>query len=120
MIGRVISLYLGNAVAFLVAAFLIPGFDLFGSASGFLLLILLVTVIHIVIRPIIKFVFTPIIILSLGLFNIVINAIILYVVDIYSRNISIDGLVALVLATIIISFIGLLLRSAGHRGNPES
>jgi putative membrane protein len=115
MIGRLISLYLGNALAFLVAAFLIPGFDLIGSLKGFFLLILIVTVIHMIVRPVIKIVFSPIIIISLGLFNIVINALILYIVDIYSRNISIDGLIALLFGTLLISVIGLFLRVSSEK-----
>ncbi|MDP3881017.1 MAG: phage holin family protein [bacterium] len=110
-IGRAISAYLGNVVAFLAAAFLITGFDLIGSVSGFLLLMLVVTVIHLLIRPIIKLVFSPVIILTLGLFNIVINAIILYIVDIYSQNISIDGLMPLFYGTLLISVVGVLLHN---------
>jgi putative membrane protein len=115
IIGRAISAYLGNLLAFLVAAYLIPGFDLVGSATGFLLLIALITIIHLIIRPIIKLVLSPVIILTLGLFTIVINAVILYIVDIYSQNISIDGLIVLLLGTILISFIGILVRGVGHR-----
>ena len=64
---------------------------------------------NLVIKPIIKLISTPIIILTLGLFTIVINAIILLAVDIIFESVIIDGVYSLVLATIIIALTNTLI-----------
>jgi uncharacterized membrane protein YvlD (DUF360 family) len=50
----------------------------------------------------------PIIILTLGLFNLVINAGLLYIVDKYSQNLTITGLPALAYGTIIITIVNVI------------
>ncbi|PIR88610.1 MAG: hypothetical protein COU09_01345 [Candidatus Harrisonbacteria bacterium CG10_big_fil_rev_8_21_14_0_10_44_23] len=112
MLGRFIMVYIVNGLALLAAAYFIPGFDLTGSIVAFLALVLILTLIHMILRPFIKLIFSPVIILTLGIFNLVINGAILFIVDIYSEHISIDGLMALLYSTLLISFVNLLFRGA--------
>jgi len=112
MLGRFIMVYIVNGLALLAAAYFIPGFDLTGSIAAFLALVLILTLIHMILRPFIKLIFSPVIILTLGIFNLVINGAILFIVDIYSEHISIDGLMALLYSTLLISFVNLLFRGA--------
>lgn len=106
--------FLGNCLAFLAAGFLVSGFDISGSVKAFLVLMAFVTLVHVIVRPILKLIFSPLILITLGLFSFVINVIILYVIDIYSQNISITGLMALLLGTLIISFVNILVKPASH------
>ncbi|MDP2629631.1 MAG: phage holin family protein [Candidatus Harrisonbacteria bacterium] len=119
MIRKIILTYLANFLALLAAAYFIPGFDIVGSFKGFLALIGIITLIHLIIRPFIKLALSPIIFLTFGLFNIVINAAILFIIDIYSQNISIDGLLPLLYATLLISFFAFIVRRAGKKRSVE-
>ena len=55
--------------------------------------------------------------ITLGLFNLVINGGLLYIVDKYSQNLTINGLPALIYGTLIITIVNViihqLLRSSG-------
>lgn len=122
MIRHVITALIANAVAFLTAAYVVDGFTV-GSKTlplndnliAFAALIGVFTVITLVIRPIIKFVLSPIIVLTFGLANIAINAGILYIVDNYSAHITINGLPALLYGTLIITIINVIIGFTFHR-----
>lgn len=114
MFASAIYHFIVNAIALLVAAYFLPGFTLTGSIPAFLILTAVFTLIHLIISPIIKFVLSPIIFLTLGLGTIIINAAILYFIDIYSSNIKIDGFLPLLYATLIITGVNFIL-GAGRR-----
>ncbi len=109
MLRRIIITFIANAIAFLAAGYFLPGFSITGNITDFALVIGILTLINLVVRPIIRLVLSPIILLTLGLFNIVINGFILYVIDFYFENIKIDGLATLVYATIILTIVNVLL-----------
>lgn len=109
MLRRIIITFVANAIAFLLAGYFLPGFDISGSISDFAIVIGLLTLINLLIRPIIRLILGPLVLLTLGLFNIVINGFILYIIDIYFENIKIDGLVTLLYATIILGIVNMLL-----------
>ena len=103
---KLISNFIVTGIALLIAAYIVPGFILnLDNLTAFLALTAIVTLINVLIKPLIKFVLTPLIILTLGLFNLVITGGLLYIVDIYSKNITISGLSSLIYGTIIISVI---------------
>lgn len=91
-----------------VANHLVGGFAVKGGWEGFLLAALVLVILNLLLRPILKLISFPLIIVSLGLFSIVINALILWLVSQFTPYIAIDGLLSLLLATIIISVINLL------------
>ena len=109
MLSRLITAFFANAVAFLLSAYLLDNFYLGGKLPAFLALVAVFTLINLVIRPLIKLILTPLILITFGFFTLVINAGILYVVDIYSAHISIDGLATLFYATVIITLTNLIL-----------
>lgn len=109
MIRKVIITFVANAIAFLAAGYFLPGFDISGNVTDFAIVIVLLTLINLLVRPIIRLILGPLILLTLGLFNIVINGFILYIIDIYFDNISIDGLVTLLYATIILTVVNMIL-----------
>jgi len=115
MISRFISTFIANAIAFLVSAQFITGFTINFEPISFGLLILVFTLINLLIRPIVKLVLTPFIIVTLGLFNLVIGAGFLYIIDIYSKNISISSISALIYGTLIIAFVNLLLQTKSKK-----
>jgi putative membrane protein len=113
MLSNLIYSVIGNAVALVVAAYLVSGFNLdFNNLQAGLALVAVFTVLNVILKPILRFFLGPLVILTFGLFNLVITGTILYVVDIYSQNLTITGLPALLYGTLIITAINVLLHMA--------
>jgi len=92
MISRLITSLFANVIAFLAAAYFLPGFTVSGDPVSFIILVGIFTLINFIIYPIIRLVLTPLVVITFGLFTIIIHAGILYIVDLYSDHITIDGL----------------------------
>jgi len=108
-LSRIIFYFLVNLTALIAAAQFVPGFSLNSDIESLLILTAIFTFINLLIKPILKLVFSPFIFLSLGLFSLVINAIILKLLDIWSVNVTISGIQALVYSTLLITAVNLLL-----------
>lgn len=114
-IAHIILIFFANAVALAVATALVDGFSVRPSLLSFVRAAGIFTLIYFVVRPIIKLVLTPIIIVTLGLGVIVVNAITLYILDMVSEDIVITGLRPLAYATLVIGAVHLLVHfSAKH------
>lgn len=108
LISKIIFHWATNILALLVAAYFVKGFQLDTYWKNLLIIGALFTLINIFIRPILKLILSPIIILTLGLGILVVNAIVLYILDYLSSNITISGLTPLIYATLIISLTNLI------------
>lgn len=115
MVRRFIATFIANAIAFFLAGYFITNFTINFDLESFALLILVFTVINLLIRPIVKFVLTPFIIVTLGLFNLVITGGFLYIIDIYSENITISSTTALIYGTLIITIVNLVLHTRSSK-----
>lgn len=69
-----------TAAALWVAVWLIPGLDFEGGVLGFILVAALVLVANAIVKPILSIFSFPLILLTLGLFLLVINALVLQLV----------------------------------------
>lgn len=74
--GFIISL-LGTAASVWVAVWLIDGFEFSGEWWQFLIVALIVGLANAIVKPILKLLSLPLVILTLGLFLIVVNALVL-------------------------------------------
>ncbi|MEK7478551.1 MAG: phage holin family protein [Patescibacteria group bacterium] len=108
-LSRIIFYFLVNLIALIAAAQFVPGFSMNSNIESLLILTGIFTIINFLIKPVLKLVFSPFIFLSLGLFSLVINAIILKLLDIWSVNIAISGIQALIYSTLLITAVNLLL-----------
>lgn len=99
---------IGNAVALYVAFRLVPGFVVAGGITDFLLVGLVLGLLNFFVKPILKLISTPLIILTLGLFLIVVNAIILWLIDALFTAVTIQSLGSLFWATIIIALVNFM------------
>ena len=99
--NRLLVIFGANFGAFVLSAILLPGFHVTRNVFAAALVIVLLSIIHVFIKPVLDLLFSPIILITLGTFSFIINAAIIYVVDIYSAGITIDSLGALLIATII-------------------
>jgi len=94
---------LASSIGLYIATIYVPGVDIPLNLRGFALVVIALTLINLLIRPIVRLAFTPIIILTLGFGSIIVNAIMLYLLDFLLATVTIEGLVALIVATLIIS-----------------
>lgn len=108
-LSKIIFHFLINAVALIAASYFVPGFYITRDPENLLILTAIFTIISIFLKPILNLIFSPFIFLTLGLFSLVINAIILKLLDIWSSNITISSIQALIYSTIIITAVNLLL-----------
>ncbi len=98
-----LSYFIGNSLGLFIANLYIPGFEITTNPKNLAFITLLLTFGNIIIRPILKLIFAPLIWLTLGLFIVAINALILFTVDFISDLITINGLAALIYSTLLIS-----------------
>lgn len=118
ILSNLIIHIVGNAVAILAAAYLIPNFTWTGDFIALLIAALILTAINFILRPILKLLLGPLILLTFGLFIIVINAATLYILDILSDPLIIQGYIPLLLATLLFSVVNSLISfSAKSRKN---
>lgn len=117
---RLLFRLLANAAALAVATFLLQGITLTASTTEQKVLTLLVValifgVLNSLVKPIFTFVTAPIVLLSLGLFLIVINACMLLLTSWISGKLdlgwSVDGFWVAVFGAIIVSIVSFLLNA---------
>lgn len=112
-----------NLLAFLAAIKFVKGFTITGGSTTLfgismpvlLVVVALFTVINLFIRPVIKLILGPIIILTLGFGILIVNAFMLYLLDYFSKNVTIQGIEPLMYATLIISAVNLIVGVSARR-----
>jgi putative membrane protein len=102
---RLIIRLLINAVALWVAAQLVSGISLSDNLWQVLVVALIFGLINALIKPILKVLSFPLIIVTLGLFTLVINALLLLLTDWLSIGLTVDGFWPALLGAIIISVV---------------
>ncbi len=99
----------GNSLGLYFAQKSIENFVFSGNWLNYLSAGLFLAVLNFTVKPIVKLISTPIILITLGLFIIVINALMLWITDYIFNFMTIETMTALVLSTILIGFINLML-----------
>jgi len=104
LILRLFFYFGANLLALLILDRYVAGFSIISSELVNLITLAIVfTILNTYIRPIIKFILTPFVIITFGLFSIIINAGILMVLDYFSESIIINELTPLLYSAIIIA-----------------
>ena len=108
-----------NGVAIWLASMLLSGLDIVGgSTSGqrvgvFALIALLFGVINAVVKPIVKFLSLPLYVLTLGLFTLVVNALMLmitaWITESWTWGLRVDSFGTAVVGAVIISIVSVVL-----------
>ncbi|HEU5039397.1 MAG TPA: phage holin family protein [Gemmatimonadales bacterium] len=108
--------WLLNAAALWIAAWLLPGLDFRGSALDLLLVAAVFGVVNSLLRPILTILTCPLIVLTLGLFTLVINALMLLVTGWVSARwdlgFTVSGFWAAFLGGLVVGIVSLLLTLA--------
>jgi len=85
-------MFIANGVGLYVVARFVPNVTIPLVLEGFVLVVFSLTFINFVIRPFVKLVMSPIIILTLGAGSFLINALMLYFLDILLPAVTIEGI----------------------------
>jgi putative membrane protein len=107
--------WLINTVAVLVAANLIRGIDYDGAAS-LVVASLLLGILNVILRPLLLLLSLPVVILTLGLFTWVINALLLYFVGQLVKSFHVADFWSALWGALIISLVALVLQSLTGTG----
>ena len=100
---------LANVVGLWVARAIVAGFGVIGGVQGYLIAGIILTILNLVLKPILQVLSFPVIVLTLGLFLLVLNAIILWLTAQLTGYITLDGSLALLGATIIVSLVNFVI-----------
>ena len=100
-----------NGIALLVAAYLVPGIQYQGSWSYLLIAGLVLGLINLIVKPIVSALSCPLILLTLGLFYLVINGLMLYLADYFLDGLRIDGFVPAILGGLVIAVFNWVVRA---------
>jgi putative membrane protein len=102
-----------NAVALYAAVLIVPGIELHGAWTGVLWLALIIGLLNALARPLLKFLTCPLIILTLGLFTIVINTGMLLLTSKIGQalgiGLTVDGFWTAVLGSLVISIVSVIM-----------
>lgn len=90
-----------NSIAIFSASKWVDGFELNTNFEKVLIIASILTALNFTVKPILKLILAPIIVLTLGIGLIVVNALILYFLDFFSEDISILTTNALIYSSLI-------------------
>jgi putative membrane protein len=102
-----------NAVALFAAVWIVPGIDYLGDWVGILWLALIIGLLNSLVRPLLKFLTCPLIILTLGLFTLIINTGMLLLTRTIGQSLgiglSVDSFWSALLGSLVMSVVSIIM-----------
>jgi putative membrane protein len=102
-----------NAVGLYAAVWIVPGIEYLGDWTGILWLALIIGLLNALVRPLLKFLTCPLIVLTLGLFTIVINTVMLLLTRTIGQSfgigLSVDGFWSALLGSLVMSAVSIVM-----------
>ncbi|MEK9170795.1 MAG: phage holin family protein [Patescibacteria group bacterium] len=114
MIIRFLLHIIANGLAVLIAARFIPGVVYGYEPVSLLKIALILALANALIKPILKLLFSPLILLTLGLFTILINIFMVWLAAYFTPELSITGIAAYFWTMIVISFFNFAVSTFAH------
>lgn len=112
--ARFILRILGNGLALYIASLTVPGFFIEAGWKQYLLAGLALALLNLTVKPVLKALSMPLIIITFGLFTIVINAAMIWIVDYLFNFLVIQDWAALlwvaIIAAIVNIFVGITIK----------
>ena len=109
---RLLLRILVNAAALWIATKIVPGVEHTGTLVSLLLVALVFGVLNAIVRPLLKLLTCPLILLTLGLFTFVINALMLWLTSAVSERFGlgfhVEGFVAAFLGALVVTVVSVL------------
>jgi len=112
-IARFIITISGNLAAMLFTAYIDHDFIVATDPQSLVRLVVILTAVNLTLRPLLAIIFSPLVSITWGFFNVVISAGILYAIDIYSNALTINGLWALIIGAHAMGLIIMLIDYSG-------
>jgi putative membrane protein len=100
---RLIVRFLVIAVAFWLVAAYVPGIVVRGSWTSYLVIAAIFAAINLVVRPVLKLLSFPLLLLTLGLFLIVINAVLFGLTALLTDRLDVEGIAPAVIGSLVVS-----------------
>jgi putative membrane protein len=102
-----------NVVGIYLAVLIVPGIDFTGEWTGFLWLALIMGLLNALVRPLLKLLTCPLIVLTLGLFTLLINTVIFMLTttigQYFGIGATVDGFWSAFLGGLIVSVVSVVL-----------
>ncbi len=105
--------WLLSAIVIFVTAYILPGVQLSGFVSAFVVAVVL-GVINVLVKPVIILLTLPLTVVTLGLFAFVINALMILLASAVVPGFSVDSFWWALLFSIILSFINYFVAKSNH------
>ena len=116
VLKKFIQGWLINTLAVLVATQIVPGIR-YDSTTGLLVATLVLGILNAFLRPVLMFLSLPLLIFTLGLFTLVINAVLLYWVGNLVHDFHVDHFSSAFWGALVISLVSLIFNSITGSGN---
>ena len=100
---RLIARFLVVAAAVWLVAAYVPGIDVQEGVGSYLLIALIFSLVNLLVKPVLKLLSFPLLLLTLGLFLIVINAAMLGLTALLTERLDVDGVGPAFIAALVIS-----------------
>lgn len=118
---RIVLQWLITTLAIFAAMYLVPGITFDGPGWQLGIIAMIFSVINQLLKPLLLFLTCPMLILTLGLFTLVINAVLLlitaYFADFLGINFAIDTFTTALFGALVVSFTTLILNLLSGEGN---
>jgi putative membrane protein len=102
-----------NVVGIYLAVLIIPGIDFIGNWTGFLWLALIMGLLNALVRPLLTLLTCPLIVLTLGLFTLLINTLIFWLTSTIGQSLglglSVDGFWSAFLGGLVVTAVSVVL-----------
>ena len=91
--------------AFWVVTAVVPGIEVRGDAVDYLVVAVLFALVNLLVKPVVTLLSLPFVLVTLGLFLLVVNAAMLGLTAALTERLSVDGVVAALLGALVISVV---------------
>jgi putative membrane protein len=112
---KIVGQFVVNGLGLLATTIFIAGVNLELSLENLALTALVLTLINLILKPIIKFILHPFVVITFGLFIIVINMGLLWLIDFLFETLQFSGIMPLLWTTIILSVLNFLFIRTGNK-----
>jgi putative membrane protein len=109
MLQHILVGWLVSALALWIVAQIIPGIELRGFGAA-LVATIVIAIVGAVLGPVLKFLLFPVTLLTLGLFLLVINALLLKLASLFTPGFAVRGFLAALLGSVVLTIVTAVLR----------
>jgi len=115
MIIRFLLHIIANALAIVTAAWFVPNVVYSHEPLSLIKIALILALVNALLKPVLKLIFSPLILITLGLFTIIINIFLIWLVVRFVPELSIIGFTAYFWTMVIVSIFNFIVSAIAHK-----